>query len=87
MLVAKLRYTNLPIHIEPPMHRLHLLILFYPQAVPKGEHLAKYARNLTKEAMAGKLDPVIGRDDVIRRVVQVRPICAKLSFHIFLRTW
>jgi ATP-dependent Clp protease ATP-binding subunit ClpA len=49
-----------------------LLIPFSPQAVPKGEHLAKYARNLTKEAMAGKLDPVIGRDDVIRRVVQVR---------------
>jgi ATP-dependent Clp protease ATP-binding subunit ClpB len=48
-------------------------MLFSPQAVPKGEHLAKYARNLTKEAMAGKLDPVIGRDDVIRRVVQVRP--------------
>ena len=42
-----------------------------PDAVPKGENLRKFSRNLTKEAMEGKLDPVIGRDDVIRRVVQV----------------
>lgn len=26
--------------------------------MPKGEHLKKYARNLTDEAKAGKLDPV-----------------------------
>src|SRR5213592_1825137 len=35
------------------------------------EALKKYARNLTEAARAGKLDPVIGRDDEIRRAVQV----------------
>ena len=33
--------------------------------------LKKYARDLTKEAREGKLDPVIGRDDEIRRTIQV----------------
>jgi ATP-dependent Clp protease ATP-binding subunit ClpB len=33
--------------------------------------LEKYGRDLTKLASQGKLDPVIGRDDEIRRVVQV----------------
>jgi len=33
--------------------------------------LKKYARDLTKEARDGKLDPVIGRDDEIRRAIQV----------------
>ncbi len=33
--------------------------------------LEKYARDLTAAAEAGKIDPVIGRDDEIRRVVQV----------------
>src|SRR5207302_8813445 len=33
--------------------------------------LDKYARDLTRLAAAGKLDPVIGRDDEIRRVMQV----------------
>ncbi|MCD6181985.1 MAG: ATP-dependent chaperone ClpB [Candidatus Cloacimonetes bacterium] len=32
--------------------------------------LEKYARNLTKLARLGKLDPVIGRDDEIRRTIQ-----------------
>lgn len=35
------------------------------------EVLKKYARDLTELALAGKLDPVIGRDEEIRRVVQV----------------
>jgi ATP-dependent Clp protease ATP-binding subunit ClpB len=35
------------------------------------ESLEKYGRDLTKMAEQGKLDPVIGRDDEIRRVVQV----------------
>jgi ATP-dependent Clp protease ATP-binding subunit ClpB len=35
------------------------------------EALAKYARDLTEEAHHGKLDPVIGRDDEIRRTIQV----------------
>ena len=33
--------------------------------------LQKYARNLVDEARAGKLDPVIGRDEEIRRVLQI----------------
>ena len=33
--------------------------------------LEKYTRDLTQLAEQGKLDPVIGRDDVIRRVIQV----------------
>jgi ATP-dependent Clp protease ATP-binding subunit ClpB len=33
--------------------------------------LEKYGRDLTEQAKAGKLDPVIGRDEEIRRVVQV----------------
>ena len=35
------------------------------------EALEKYGRDLTKSANLGKLDPVIGRDEEIRRVVQV----------------
>ncbi|MBQ7684042.1 MAG: AAA family ATPase, partial [Bacteroidaceae bacterium] len=35
------------------------------------QSLEKYARNLVDEARAGKLDPVIGRDDEIRRVLQI----------------
>jgi ATP-dependent Clp protease ATP-binding subunit ClpB len=33
--------------------------------------LEKYAKNLNKLAQSGKLDPVIGRDDEIRRVLQI----------------
>ncbi|MDX2104036.1 MAG: ATP-dependent chaperone ClpB [Alphaproteobacteria bacterium] len=33
--------------------------------------LKKYARNLTEAASSGKLDPVIGRDEEIRRTIQV----------------
>jgi ATP-dependent Clp protease ATP-binding subunit ClpB len=35
------------------------------------EALERYGRDLTKAASQGKLDPVIGRDDEIRRVIQV----------------
>jgi len=35
------------------------------------EALAKYARNLNEAARKGKLDPVIGRDEEIRRIMQV----------------
>lgn len=37
----------------------------------KYEALAKYSRDLTEEARQGKLDPVIGRDDEIRRTIQI----------------
>ncbi len=33
--------------------------------------LSKYAKNLVEQARQGKLDPVIGRDDEIRRVLQI----------------
>ncbi|MEL7010582.1 MAG: AAA family ATPase, partial [Cyanobacteria bacterium J06588_4] len=33
--------------------------------------LEKYGRDLTEQAKAGKLDPVIGRDEEVRRVIQV----------------
>jgi ATP-dependent Clp protease ATP-binding subunit ClpB len=37
----------------------------------KYESLEKYGRDLTEAAKAGKLDPVIGRDDEIRRTIQI----------------
>ncbi|ADH84776.1 ATP-dependent chaperone ClpB [Desulfurivibrio alkaliphilus] len=42
-----------------------------PNPEDKYQALEKYARNLTDVARQGKLDPVIGRDDEVRRVVQV----------------
>jgi ATP-dependent Clp protease ATP-binding subunit ClpB len=42
-----------------------------PDPEEKYEALAKYARDLTAMARKGSLDPVIGRDDEIRRVIQV----------------
>jgi len=37
----------------------------------KYEALEKYGKDLTAMAKAGKLDPVIGRDDEIRRCIQI----------------
>ena len=42
-----------------------------PNQQTEEKSLQKYARNLVDEAKAGKLDPVIGRDDEIRRVLQI----------------
>ena len=42
-----------------------------PNQQQEEKSLQKYARNLVDEARAGKLDPVIGRDDEIRRVLQI----------------
>ncbi|WP_300355374.1 Clp protease N-terminal domain-containing protein, partial [uncultured Alcanivorax sp.] len=42
-----------------------------PNAEDKREALDKYTVNLTERAESGKLDPVIGRDDEIRRTIQV----------------
>jgi ATP-dependent Clp protease ATP-binding subunit ClpB len=42
-----------------------------PEPEGKYQVLAKYTRDLTALARQGKLDPVIGREDEIRRVVQV----------------
>ena len=42
-----------------------------PQSEETYQALEKYARNLVDEAREGRLDPVIGRDDEIRRVLQI----------------
>src|SRR5581483_1744726 len=42
-----------------------------PNPEQKYQALEKYGRDLTDLARKGKLDPVIGRDDEIRRVIQV----------------
>ena len=42
-----------------------------PNAESTYEALEKYSRDLTQLARSGKLDPVIGRDEEIRRVIQV----------------
>ncbi len=41
------------------------------RAESKYRSLAKYSRDLTELARAGKLDPVIGRDEEIKRVMQI----------------
>ncbi len=45
-------------------------INYYPPE-EEGNVLEKYTINLTKKAKEGKLDPVIGRDEEIRRVIQI----------------
>jgi ATP-dependent Clp protease ATP-binding subunit ClpB len=42
-----------------------------PEAESQREALKKYTIDLTERARQGKLDPVIGRDDEIRRVIQI----------------
>ncbi len=42
-----------------------------PNPEAQYEALSKYGRDLTEEARKGKLDPVIGRDEEIRRVIQI----------------
>ena len=42
-----------------------------PETESQREALRRYTLDLTERARAGKLDPVIGRDDEIRRVIQI----------------
>ena len=42
-----------------------------PEAENNREALKKYTVDLTEKAKEGKLDPVIGRDDEIRRAMQI----------------
>ena len=42
-----------------------------PNAESKYRSLDRYSKNLNKMAMEGKIDPVIGRDEEIRRVLQI----------------
>ena len=44
----------------------------FNQGQDQGKALDRYARDLVKDAQNGHLDPVIGRDDEIRRVLQIR---------------
>jgi ATP-dependent Clp protease ATP-binding subunit ClpB len=37
----------------------------------KGEYLEQFSVDLTKLAKEGKLDPIIGRDEEIRRTIQI----------------
>ena len=41
------------------------------QSAEKAKNLLKYGRDLTEEAKKGKLDPVIGRENEIERVIQI----------------
>ena len=45
----------------------------------KYQALTRFGRELTQEAISGKLDPVIGRDDEIRRVMQVLSADEKIT--------
>lgn len=51
------------------------------------EALEKYGRDLTEQAREGKLDPVIGRDEEIRRVIQVLSRRSKNNPVFNWRTW
>jgi type VI secretion system protein VasG len=42
-----------------------------PAAAPDGQALARYTVDLTALARAGKLDPIVGRDDEIRQVIDI----------------
>ena len=42
-----------------------------PNAENNVEALSKYGRDLVEEVKNGKIDPIIGRDDEIRRVIQI----------------
>jgi ATP-dependent Clp protease ATP-binding subunit ClpB len=43
----------------------------------QGTEIAKYSRDVTKLAAEGKLDPVIGRDEEIRRIMQI--LCRRIK--------
>lgn len=49
----------------------HSRFLLYVDPEGKYEALEKYGNDLTELARRGKLDPVIGRDDEIRRCIQI----------------
>lgn len=68
-----LRDHSMPTHVLRPailQLRKGQNIMEASQETPQ-QALAKYARNLNALASEGRLDPVIGRDEEIRRVVQI----------------
>ncbi|MBP6897980.1 MAG: AAA family ATPase, partial [Pseudacidovorax sp.] len=42
-----------------------------PAAMGKGDALKKFTTDLTEQARSGKMDPIVGRDDEIRQVVDI----------------
>ena len=56
------------LHLKKFEERNELLLKILKTLI---NHLKKYGRDLNEMAQAGKLDPVIGRDEEIRRVLQV----------------
>ena len=65
-------------HLTNPLDKKDIRQLILKSNIQTGKQtrstlttLEKFSQNLTQKAQAGKLDPVIGRDDVIRRVIQV----------------
>lgn len=48
-----------------------------PQKRGKYKYLEAFTRNLTKEALEGKLDPIIGREDILERTMQV--LCRRIK--------
>jgi ATP-dependent Clp protease ATP-binding subunit ClpB len=68
-ILSKFRITR-----EGVMHALRELRAAKPahgQGEKKFRALPKYTRSLTKQALENKLDPVVGRDEEIQRVVQI----------------
>ena len=62
--------------VEKEVVKRNLKELLNQDSAPKSnkdlsENVSKYARDLNKEAENGKIDPVIGRDDEIERVIQI----------------
>jgi ATP-dependent Clp protease ATP-binding subunit ClpA len=58
-----------------------------PQAMPVGEFVAKFTRDLTELAKQGKIDPVIGRDEEIRRTIQVALLACGCGCLLRLYLW
>jgi ATP-dependent Clp protease ATP-binding subunit ClpB len=57
--------------IEKAIHEVRPHKVTTPNPESTAQALEKFGRDLTADARAGKLDPVIGRDEEIRRVIQV----------------
>ena len=56
---------------EEELKRSGCMKMDSPNAENNVEALSKYGRDLVEEVKDGKIDPIIGRDDEIRRVVQI----------------
>ncbi len=68
-------HERLGVEVEEMLHALREVRgnhrITDPDPEAKFAALEKYGQDLTARAAAGKIDPVIGRDDEIRRVIQV----------------